>query len=887
MCAMNVNSLPEETSADQISNAPVPLTSAARPPTSLLFSRGNLVSSRTGSDRSTTARPSTAVRGVGYVANSAGSGGQRFDQLFLEKTKQQTLSSTSGAVDAKKEVNPQIKFKNLETKIVKLLEHSIQLSAKTFTSTPKIRSSNETSPKDVKSILTEALNKSKEAFSLDRTLHQFRAQYGENIYHNFDLTYSVFFNLAEQYERNDMHIEALNTYSIMTKNKMFPHVNQLKLNMGNIYYKMGLYTKAIKMYRMALDSVPTNLKQLRLKITHNIGIIFVRMGQYVDAASSFEFIMAERAEIRSGIHLILCYYAMGDVEKIKSTFRNMCDIQSIETENDLEMESNIIKIQQHAAVAGLGADPDEQQRHSANFQQSSNTPHGQAIKGTPSGSVDDNVTTSTAKNVGDAERKRQVTKALKHDELAVYIKQQRNKDKRAITVIVDLISPIIEENYNDGYNWCIETIKASSLAWLANELELNKALVYLRQNDVSQAIETLQAHDKNSEESLTASALINLTFIYINLANFDMATHCVNQLNEFGVLQTNAMALVNASIIDYECKNYAAARTKLERALKIKPNNFEANYNLGLVALQESNVELAEEQFEQLKAQMMVPHSVQHSHVYFQLANLQEKLHSDAIRNTATPAALQSYLQVLGLSAADTDSQLFEKVGSIYEQVQDHQEANQYYNEAYRVNPSDINIASSIGSYYIKLQVTEKAIYYYERAVLANPNDPNLMLRVASCFRNSYMSPKQYFGIFKKIYDHFPDNLTCVRALMQVTKSLGLADLHEKYSAEYARLHKILTERQISQRYQQQRLSSTASSRGSHRLAEPKNGIDGVNSSFNDDHYRQTINSDVAVTQHNDPLGPPAERPRTGMISNSQDHDSDEEEINTDSLLPI
>lgn len=108
-----------------------------------------------------------------------------------------------------------------------------------------------------------------------------------------------------------MHIEALNTYNIMTKNKMFPHVNQLKLNMGNIYLKMGMHKKAIKMYRMALDSVPNTLKQLRLKITENIGVLFVRMGQYADAASSFEFIMSERADIRSGIHLLLCYYSMG------------------------------------------------------------------------------------------------------------------------------------------------------------------------------------------------------------------------------------------------------------------------------------------------------------------------------------------------------------------------------------------------------------------------------------------------------------------------------------------------------------------------------------------------------------------------------------------------
>lgn len=79
-----------------------------------------------------------------------------------------------------------------------------------------------------------------------------------------------------------------------------------------------------------------------------------------------------------------------------------------------------------------------------------------------------------------------------------------------------------------GYNWCIEVIRTSNLSWLANELELNKALVYLRQNDVNQAIETLQMYDRKSESSMTASALINLSFIYINVSISGIA-------NEFNI----------------------------------------------------------------------------------------------------------------------------------------------------------------------------------------------------------------------------------------------------------------------------------------------------------------------------------------------------------------
>ncbi|KAH8262745.1 hypothetical protein KR026_011132, partial [Drosophila bipectinata] len=863
----NEQQLPEQTRSETDAVPPPPPTAAGRPrpPTSQLFSRGNLISSRAGGDKTALARPSTAVRAVGYAANNSGSAGQRFDQFFLEKAKQQTLSSANAAVDAAKEVNPQIKYKNLEAKIVKLLESSIVLSWQSYAT----RSSVDVNP-DTKSSLTEALNKAKEAFSLDRTLHRFRDQQGENVYHNFDLTYA-------QYERNDLHIEALNTYSIMTKNKMFPQVNQLKINMGNIYYKMGIYQKAVKMYRMALDSVPKTLSQLRLKITENIGVLFVRMGSYSDAASSFEFIMSERGDIKSGIHLVLCYYALGDVEKIKTAFRSLCDVQAGETDTDMDSESQILKLQQQAGnaagVQDLQKSLDREDNGGADVAVIDAEGGGTYEK------VQETVKTSAK------EKQRYVLQAIKTDELALYTKNRRNAEKRSITMIVDLISPIIEENYNDGYNWCIEIIKTSNLAWLANELELNKALVYLRQNDVTQAIETLQMYDRKSEGSMTASALTNLSFIYIS-----MATHCLNQLQEIGALETSPMALINASIVDLKKQNLSSARDRLERALELQPTNFEANYNLGLVALAQQDYELAEERFELLKAQLMVPHSVQHSHVFYQLAKLQERRLGVGFKASASPgAALQAYLQVLGISAADIDSRLFEKVGSLYEQIQDHQEANQYYNEAYRINMSDISIASSIGSYYIKLQATEKALYYYERAVLADPNDPNLMLRIASCFRNSYLPPKQYLGMFQKIYARFPENLTCVRALMQVTKSLGLTDLHERYANDYARLHKQQQERQNEQRYQQQRLSSATSSSSRMRAVRPSNEERFQENSDLSKSMTYTQSPATFSVQQFDPLGPPAERPRTGMYrgQKSRDDSDDEAEMNAESLLPI
>ena len=45
---------------------------------------------------------------------------------------------------------------------------------------------------------------------------------------------------------------------VITKNRMFNNAGRLRVNMGNIYFKLGQYAKAIKFYRMALDQVNCN-----------------------------------------------------------------------------------------------------------------------------------------------------------------------------------------------------------------------------------------------------------------------------------------------------------------------------------------------------------------------------------------------------------------------------------------------------------------------------------------------------------------------------------------------------------------------------------------------------------------------------------------------------
>ena len=79
---------------------------------------------------------------------------------------------------------------------------------------------------------------------------------------------------------------------------------------------------------------------------------------------------------------------------------------------------------------------------------------------------------------------------------------------------MNLISSVIENNFNDGYTWCVEAIKYTGFSKLATELEINKALIFLKLDDVGQAIDALKYFERK-ESSVAVNAAINLTFIYL------------------------------------------------------------------------------------------------------------------------------------------------------------------------------------------------------------------------------------------------------------------------------------------------------------------------------------------------------------------------------------
>ena len=105
-------------------------------------------------------------------------------------------------IEEKKEKTEEENFKEMEEEVHRLLEDSARCK--------------------LEKNLNDALTKAKEAASKEKKIRQLRenAQTLDQV--NIDLTFYVFYNLANMYHASSLYQDALNTYTIILKNKQYP-----------------------------------------------------------------------------------------------------------------------------------------------------------------------------------------------------------------------------------------------------------------------------------------------------------------------------------------------------------------------------------------------------------------------------------------------------------------------------------------------------------------------------------------------------------------------------------------------------------------------------------------------------------------------------------------
>ncbi|XP_073439157.1 intraflagellar transport protein 88 homolog isoform X2 [Dendrobates tinctorius] len=494
--------------------AKVPGTALARPLGTGFAPRLNLSSSMgrpmTGAVQDGAARPMTAVRAAGFT--KAAFRGSSFDPLGQSR-------GPAPPLEAKNEDTPEERIRHLEKKVNELIEESC------------IANSN--------GDLKLALEKAKEGGRKERVLVRQREEIlsPENI--NLDLTYSVLLNLATQYSANEMYAEALNTYQVIVKNKMFSNAGRLKVNMANIYLKQKNYSKAIKFYRMALDQIPGAHKEMRIKIMQNIGVTFVRTGQYADAINSFEHIMSESPNLKAGFNLILSYFAVGDRDKMKKAFQKLIS-------------------------APLGIDDEDK------YISPGDDPHTNLLM-----------------------------EAIKNDSLYQMERERKELAEKYIMTAAKLIAPVIETSFDVGYDWCVEVVKTSQYVELANDLEINKAITFLKQKNFTQAVETLKMFEKKDTRVKSAAAT-NLSFLYFLEKDYSQA----DLYADLAVTtdRYNPSALTNKGNSVFVSGDYEKATEFYKEALRNDSSCTESLYNLGLTYKKLNRLEEALDCFHKLHA---------------------------------------------------------------------------------------------------------------------------------------------------------------------------------------------------------------------------------------------------------------------------------------------
>ncbi|XP_033843488.1 intraflagellar transport protein 88 homolog [Periophthalmus magnuspinnatus] len=763
----------------------------SRPLVSSLGARGPLASSLasslgrpvTGAVQDGSARPMTAIRAAGFTSTLTK--GSTFDPLGQSR-------GPAPPLEAKNEDLPEEKIKVLEKRVNELIEESCMAHG--------IGSSQ------------LALEKAKEAGRKERALVRQREQAGNVDHVNLDLTYSVLLNLANQYANNEMYLEALNSYQVLIKNKMFSNAGRLKVNMANIYMKQKNYPKAIKFYRMALDQISNAHKEVRIKIQQNIGLVFVLMGQYSDAITSYEHIMSECPNIKAGYNLLLCYFALGDQDRMKTAFQKLISVP-------LNID-----------------DEDKYISHS------------------------------------DDSTSNMVIEAIKNDRLHQMERNLKTQAEKYIMTAAKLIAPAIESSFAVGFDWCVEMVKNSQYVELANDLEINKAITYLRQKDFNKAVETLKTFEKKDSRVKSAAAT-NLSGLYFLEKDFEQADRYADLA--MSADRYNPAALTNKGNTVFVQHDYEKAAEFYKEALRNDSSCTEGLYNLGLTYKRLNRLKESLDCFHKLHA--ILRNCPQ---VMYQLASLYELVEEP-------PQAMDWLMQVL--SVVPTDTKVLAKLGELHDREGDKSQAYHYYYESYRYFPSNIDVIEWLAAYHIETHFYEKAIPYFERAMLIQPTEVKWQLMVASCFRRSGNYQKS-LETYKKIHSRFPENMDCLRFLLRLCSDMGLADAQE-YAGKLKKLEKMkeLREQRVKSGHEgsakHRREGSAGSSDSGHSSSSHGERLSTRLRSLPGNHEPYETSSPKELdASYVDPLGPQVDRPKTGA-KKRQEEDFEDEELGDD-LLP-
>ncbi len=550
------------------------------------------------------------------------------------------------------------------------------------------------------------------------------------------------------------------------------------------------------MYRMAMDQISghnnASSRDMRFKIMRNIGDSFVKLGQFQDAIASFEAIMdgtgivgagrggdaqlqqqqaAAAAQMggsappapdaQTGFNLIVCYYAVGDKEKMKKGFNLLLSVPEFhddeeEDEDDRKKDDSTIHIAPAAAPSATSAAP-----HSNN----PNAPTNSAAARTAA------AITAAAETV---------------DELRIERANRRKRLHRYVLMAAKLIAPVIDKDPPTGFDWVIETLKAPArssggaspakkpaasgsaaaqsgvkhtFASIAMEMEIAKGIAFLKKKEITAAIDVFKSFERKDSQKLIDQAATNLSFLYFlegDNKNAERYAEMAVKADRY-----NAKALVNKANYIYargDQQSLEAAKELYLEAIGVEADCVEAIYNLGLTNKRLGHFEESLQAFKKLHR--IIPKDAQ---VIYQIADLYER--------NEDHAQAADYFKLLH-GAVPSDPKVLYRLGMLYNKEDDETQASHNFIESYQYYPCNMEVISWLGIWYVKSNNYYQAIQFFERAAEIAPDDVKWKLMVASCYRRNDDIPRA-LSLYKQIIKQEPDNIECLRYLCIICKDMN------------------------------------------------------------------------------------------------------------------
>lgn len=160
----------------------------------------------------------------------------------------------------------------------------------------------------------------------------------------------------------------------------------------------------------------------------------------------------------------------------------------------------------------------------------------------------------------------------------------KEKKREAIKIIVDcskLIAPVIEDDIILGYEWILETLKNSYFPEVESEVEICKAMAYLKKKEMEKSIEVLRNFERK-DKIMMARVATNISFLYFLENDHKNAEKYAEIAINYD--RYNAKALVNRGNCLYVKNEFLRAKEQYLEAIGVEADCVEALYNLAFIS---------------------------------------------------------------------------------------------------------------------------------------------------------------------------------------------------------------------------------------------------------------------------------------------------------------